>query len=328
MASHFIQHDTLARTRFGILFCFSMLISSPCFGQTPQDTSAVPKFRGIEFYEPVAFSEIQSLLAFVDTSDAILLAPSYAEVSPDDISVIYTMRNATPESGMLTFSVNPRLSPDRTDDEVLAFVRGEYPDNTVALITPRLVRAEAMLFGQRHILTPYTTTLPIGREVHFTIPLDRDALGFFLSARTTNVPVGGVSLILALRGYELGLDSLPIVSDRRIAITGHIDGGCAVREERYINARSGQSGCLVPIRYSRREVARAQQILQQEGLYLGPIDGLYGPLSVRAVMELQRRKDLPATGIMDFETFELITADKEIAEPPESGTLDEVATVQ
>ncbi len=52
------------------------------------------------------------------------------------------------------------------------------------------------------------------------------------------------------------------------------------------------------------EVRRAQETLQQMGLYDGEIDGLYGPRTMRAVEQYQQRQGLPQTAALDDNTLQ------------------------
>jgi peptidoglycan hydrolase-like protein with peptidoglycan-binding domain len=60
-----------------------------------------------------------------------------------------------------------------------------------------------------------------------------------------------------------------------------------------------------------------QTQLQQAGYYQGPIDGIYGPLTVDAVKQLQADSDLPTTGVVDQATARAL--DEKLAELGEQG---------
>jgi Putative peptidoglycan binding domain len=303
----------LVRRLAPVCIGFALLAGASANGQ--QDTTAsgaqpsgVARPPGLEFYRAVPFSEARNLVVFVDSNDVLFLVPSHLEVDQAEVKVLYHPNGNTSDSGLLNFTLRPRLSSEMTDDEAIGLVRAEYPEADISFVLPRLVRAEATLFGRRLIMTPYTTTFQLGEPMHFSVPLNAEGLGFFLSARTTDVPVGSVFLIVSIRGYELGVDGTPAVTDRRIAVSGYLDGGCARHEQSFINAASGRVGCVVPILYPRREIAAAQELLKAAGLYNGEIDGLFGPLSSKAVAEAQRRFRLPVTGTLDFMTYEAISA--------------------
>jgi peptidoglycan hydrolase-like protein with peptidoglycan-binding domain len=50
-------------------------------------------------------------------------------------------------------------------------------------------------------------------------------------------------------------------------------------------------------------VQQAQQALKSQGLYSGPVDGINGPQTERAVSEFQRQQGLPATAALDQQTL-------------------------
>ncbi|WP_373325884.1 peptidoglycan-binding protein [Sporomusa paucivorans] len=51
------------------------------------------------------------------------------------------------------------------------------------------------------------------------------------------------------------------------------------------------------------EVRAVQKFLADGGFYAGAIDGIFGPITAKAVKEFQRNNDLEVTGIVDKETF-------------------------
>lgn len=58
---------------------------------------------------------------------------------------------------------------------------------------------------------------------------------------------------------------------------------------------------------SAERVQHAQSALQSQGLYHGPIDGVYGPETQSAVTAYQQQKGLPATGQLDSTTLRDLT---------------------
>jgi N-acetylmuramoyl-L-alanine amidase len=51
-------------------------------------------------------------------------------------------------------------------------------------------------------------------------------------------------------------------------------------------------------------VCGAQTALQQHGLYKGRVDGLWGPMTQRAVTSYRGQNSLPATGQLDQATLQ------------------------
>lgn len=51
------------------------------------------------------------------------------------------------------------------------------------------------------------------------------------------------------------------------------------------------------------EVRVVQKLLADGGFYAGAIDGIFGPVTAKAVKQFQRSSDLKVTGIVDKETF-------------------------
>lgn len=75
------------------------------------------------------------------------------------------------------------------------------------------------------------------------------------------------------------------------------------------------AGCLSDEQQQQAEAAVStyttalQQELATAGYYTGEVDGVYGPLTVQAVEELQRESGLPVTGTMDRATSEALQAE-------------------
>jgi peptidoglycan hydrolase-like protein with peptidoglycan-binding domain len=71
-------------------------------------------------------------------------------------------------------------------------------------------------------------------------------------------------------------------------------------------APSGSSAAQTP-GVSAETVQHAQSTLQAQGLYHGPVDGIYGPETQSAVTAYQQQKGLPATGQLDSTTLQDLT---------------------
>ncbi|TDN90713.1 peptidoglycan-binding domain-containing protein [Microbacterium sp. BK668] len=76
-----------------------------------------------------------------------------------------------------------------------------------------------------------------------------------------------------------------------------VDAGC-LTDERRLEAEEA----------ARAYTAALQQDLTTAGYYTGAVDGIYGPLTVQAVEELQKASGLPVTGTVDKATAEALQA--------------------
>lgn len=84
------------------------------------------------------------------------------------------------------------------------------------------------------------------------------------------------------------------------------------------------STSAIPFQYDTEQVRALQQRLNQEGFSSGHVDGVWGPITSRAVLEYQRRAGLQPTGQLDVATLRalgLLAAAQPIApslaaEPP------------
>jgi peptidoglycan hydrolase-like protein with peptidoglycan-binding domain len=57
----------------------------------------------------------------------------------------------------------------------------------------------------------------------------------------------------------------------------------------------------------KEKIKQAQQALKDDGFYKGRVDGVWGHGSRQALMQFQRRNNLPATGRLDSNTFAALT---------------------
>jgi len=241
-----------------------------------------------------------------DSEGVLYLVPAAVKVDQDSVFIAYHNDKKRDERGVLNFKFTVGLSGSMTDDEVVKFVRAQYPKSQLVMLSPRLAHAEASLVQRQFVLTPFSTTLQLGHSYSSEISLDREALGFLLSGRTTDVPLGRVSLVFTVRGYELDLEGKRAVTDRRLVIAGYIDGGCARVEMKYVNARNGHVGCVLQIKYEANEIFEAQKALKSAGYYQGNLDGVFGVLSHRAVKKAQKQLNLLASGRLDYATYKAI----------------------
>lgn len=80
----------------------------------------------------------------------------------------------------------------------------------------------------------------------------------------------------------------------------------------------------VPFQYDTEQVRALQQRLNQEGFSSGHVDGVWGPITSKAVLEYQRKAGLQLTGQLDVATLRALgllaaaqpTTPPLVAEPP------------
>lgn len=68
------------------------------------------------------------------------------------------------------------------------------------------------------------------------------------------------------------------------------------------NARRGEPDASSAT-YGSSTVREAQQALQEKGIDVGPVDGIWGPKTASAVREFQQRQGMTETGRLDRETL-------------------------
>jgi len=74
------------------------------------------------------------------------------------------------------------------------------------------------------------------------------------------------------------------------------------------NMASGSKQATAGHAISQKEkIKQAQHALKNEGLYKGKIDGNWGSKSRQALMQFEKRNNLPATGKLDSKTFAALT---------------------
>ena len=69
---------------------------------------------------------------------------------------------------------------------------------------------------------------------------------------------------------------------------------------------------------SECDVRSAQLALDARGIDTGPIDGVFGPRTQRAVQEFQTQSDLNSSGVLDVTTCEALLAQDQAAAKAEA----------
>ncbi|MCM2438711.1 peptidoglycan-binding protein [Agrobacterium vitis] len=284
-----------------LLFALAVLWSNLAFSQTP--TQLPPTvLPSVAFYEPVPFKNAVKFAVYKDDMGNFFLAPTSLQVDQESVGFVYKKSPADKQFNSVTLTLRPVLDELMSEEDVTAAIRAEYPDVKLHYLEPRLARFEVTIVGERHIVTPFTTTLRFGRDMSLSVPVSGEVAAFLLSGRTTDVPIGNVTLTYTIRGRELGLDGTSSVVDRKLQISGFINGGCARRSESYVDVSTGNTGCIVGMKYSAEEVVLIQLELKRLALYKGPVDGIIGWQTKKAVRAAQAHLDIPPTGALGYWT--------------------------
>lgn len=111
-----------------------------------------------------------------------------------------------------------------------------------------------------------------------------------------------------------------------MAVLAALAAGPALAQEYPPSGRSGGASTSTIV-VEPRTLARIQQQLRQDGFYRGPVDGIYGPETRRALSQWQTENGLPATGQLDRRTLAQMDVDVQQAETPSeddqpSGTVE------
>jgi peptidoglycan hydrolase-like protein with peptidoglycan-binding domain len=69
---------------------------------------------------------------------------------------------------------------------------------------------------------------------------------------------------------------------------------------------------------SKEDVKFLQSVLKELGLDPGPVDGILGPKTSKALREFQKKRELPATGRPDEKTVRALQEEVEELGPPAS----------
>ncbi|PON05932.1 hypothetical protein ATY29_19275 [Rhizobium hidalgonense] len=278
------------------------LAQSAGFARAQDAGAGPPPIQSINFFEPVSFPEVQQFAVYKDSFGFLYVAPTALRIDQDSLSLVYDSRVHGAHSATLSLKVTPALSSTLADKEVISEVQKSYPGSKIQYLDPRLVRVDSTIIDQDYTITPFTTTLRLGQELYVNLPVKDDVISFLLTGRTTDVVVGSVRLTYTVRGAEVGLDGRPTVADRRILISGYVNGGCAKHSQRYVDVATGRTGCNIPIKYGLDEVVAVQSELHRIGYYKGPIDGIVGHLTRAAVRQAQVVLGRPANGLLDYWT--------------------------
>lgn len=82
------------------------------------------------------------------------------------------------------------------------------------------------------------------------------------------------------------------------------DSQSAMQSQASQSSKKGEMG-------SKHVVRKAQEALQQKGIDPGPIDGIMGPKTKKAITEFQRQQNMKASGVLDSQTKDALGVGKQ-----------------
>lgn len=133
-------------------------------------------------------------------------------------------------------------------------------------------------------------------------------MGKLLGSRTFGK--GSVQSLIPLPGGA----ALKITTARFLSPNGNVIDGNGVEPDVALQPEDDESSQVNPFAWKRPlgvmtiglDVLSLQENLAFLGLYSGPLDGIYGPLTAQAVRRFQQAKGLAATGKVDADTGALL----------------------
>ena len=81
----------------------------------------------------------------------------------------------------------------------------------------------------------------------------------------------------------------------------------------------GAGATLAEAGFTAEQLRQAQVELSMEGFYDGPLDGVAGPLTKRALQQYQDIHGLPVTAVLDQRTWHELHGGDQMRQPESSG---------
>jgi transcriptional regulator with XRE-family HTH domain len=189
--------------------------------------------------------------------------------------------------------------------EVLARVAGEDPTRLLAL---HEVAAEA--WGNRRAEAPEVTDVPGTRSPgrSLRVALVAGAVALVLAVGTA------VLLVVRLSGGEAAEPAAPLAATATSASASASGSGSAPSytcvferiDGRWFAGVSRTEGAILANGHAGPEVAEAQCLLRRSGISPDRIDGIFGPVTERAVKQAQKRAGLVVDGIIGPHTWKAL----------------------
>lgn len=191
--------------------------------------------------------------------------------------------------------------------EVLARVAGEDPTRLLAL---HEVAAEA--WGNRRAEAPEVTDVPGTRSPgrSLRVALVAGAVALVLAVGTA------VLLVVRLSGGEAAEPTAPLAATATSASASASGSGsgsapsytCVFEriDGRWFAGVSRTEGAILANGHAGPEVAEAQCLLRRSGISPDRIDGIFGPVTERAVKQAQKRAGLVVDGIIGPHTWKAL----------------------
>lgn len=282
---------------FAVLAAAGIFISGMAKAQDAAVPQSAAEMRMLYFDEAVGFKTFKRLSVFRSWGDRktfFLLPNGIRESKSSGMSLQYDSASKT-LTGVMTMTLEPAFE----EDEFLSIaneLKEVYPDGLFSVAEPVHSEWEVQGFGISKTVTPILMSNPLlsGSSVTIEIPALLTRLLLHNGSHYSSAFV--VRHKFAVRGIELDASMRPRIATRWFSRGVSFPGGCGLAPERYLDVRTGQTGCIFKIRSSREQILEAQTLLKSTGYYASAVDGIAGPKTRLAIKAFQAEHGLVQDG--------------------------------
>ncbi len=249
----------------------------------------------VDFDRPFGFSKplrVTVFRAVRDDKAIFLFLPSQIAVDESDagndilsLSYVARSRRTYPETAQLTGQL---IFENKEDiDFAISEIRDTFPDAQFALPVPKEASVGFSGPGMKRIEVSVPGAVsPLRGTINFSIPISKIAARSFLNPGSYKYEVGAVDYTFVLKGISRNLDGASIFEERVFSVGATVRGFCAIRPTSVVNINTQDFGCIHQ-NYSRRLILPLQRALAAQEIYSGPLDGVFGPITERAIRRYQ-----------------------------------------
>lgn len=210
-------------------------------------------------------------------------------------------------TGVLSAIVILGLSNQAQEAQALEVLRQRYANASMQTLAPTEGRFFLQAWGEQIRLNAFGTTIlpfqPITLEATIEEPLSRVLLRDISSASN----IFGLTLRYAVKGVELNQDAKPVVAERTYTMGRTFGVSCVSTPERFVNVRTGDSGCLFGDSLTSEKARRIQIFLAELGYYRAPVDGIVGPKTKIAIQNFEIDSGREPEGVASTGTLIAVT---------------------
>lgn len=246
----------------------------------------------IYFDETVPLKNFHRLVVYRAWGDAnifYILPSDIQQSSQNQVSLQYEIKGADIK-GMLHLTMLPSFD-QKEFAEVVSEIKQQYPSATFSIAEPESSEWEIEGFGIKKGVTPPLMSNPLLSTTSATLEIPSLLSRTLLHSGSHYASAFVVRHDFSIRGVQVDNQMKPRVATRWFSRGVSFPGGCGVAPERYLNLKTGQTGCVFSVTSSREDILEVQTLLRQLGYYASAIDGVLGPQTRLSIKRFQAKFD-------------------------------------